>query len=107
MGRTPTTTATGTTDTPEPRAPEVLASGDLANIVTLELVEMISEAEKRYEAASMGRKMAATLAACRGLVRDLRALHWLPALDWRTGLPIGEPVGSDNGATPEAAEVTS
>jgi hypothetical protein len=117
MGRTPTT---GTADTAtEPREPEVMRSGDLANIVTLELVEMIDEATKRYEAASMGRKMAGTLAACRGLVRDVRALHRLPAIDWRTGLPMGQAAGNgqvdreaylaEHGHYPdvEAAEVAS
>ena len=82
-----------------------MRSAMLANIITLELVEMIDEAAKRYEAAEQGRRMAATLAAVRGLVRDVRAVHELPAIDWRTGLPVGEAVPSDNGTEP--AEVTS
>jgi len=49
--------------------------------------------------------MSATLAAVRGLVRDVRALHELPAIDWRTGIPAGEPAPSDNGTEP--AEVTA
>jgi hypothetical protein len=106
MGRTPTTGAPVTT-TDEPREPEIMRSGDLANIVTLELVDMITEAVTRYEAAHMGRRMAPTLSAVRGLVRDVRALHRLPAINWQTGLPVGE-TASDNGAAPaEAAEVTS
>jgi hypothetical protein len=106
MGRTPAATG-GTTDEPR-ELPEVMRSGDLAEIVTLELVDMIGEAVTRYEGAHLGRKMAATLAACRGLVRDLRAAHGLAAIDWRTGQPVGQ-AASDNGATPapEAAEVTS
>jgi len=98
MGRTPTTT--GTTDTPaEPREPEIMRSGMLANIVTLELVEMIDEATKRYEAAHLGRTMTATLAAVRGLVGDVRAYHRLPAINWRTGAPFEE-TASGNGAVP-------
>ena len=48
----------------------------------------------------------------RDRVRDVRAAHRLPAINWRTGLPVGE-TASDNGAAPaeaapsEAAEVTS
>ena len=106
MGRTPNTT--GTTDTAaEPREPEIMRSAMLANIITLELVDMIDEATRRHEREGQGRRMAATLAAVRGLVRDLRASHRLPAIDWRTGLPVGEPVPSENGTEPEAAEVTS
>ena len=86
--------------------PEVMRSAMLANIVTLELVEMVEEAATRYEREGQGRRMAATLAAVRGLVRDMRAVHRLPAIDWRTGLPVGE-VASDNGAEPEPAEVTA
>jgi len=106
MGRT--TTTTGTADTPaEPREPEVMRSAMLANIVTLELVEMISEAATRYEAAHLGRTMTATLAAVRGLVSDVRAYHRLPAVDWRSGQVMGE-AASDNGSAPaEAAEATS
>jgi len=102
MGRTPASTADAT---PEPREPEILRSAMLANIITLELVDMIDEAAKRHEAAGQGRRMSATLAAVRGLVRDVRALHELPAIDWRTGIPAGEPVPSDNGTEP--AEVTA
>jgi hypothetical protein len=106
MGRTPTTASTA--DTPaEPREPEIMRSAMLANIITLELVEMISEAATRYEAAHMGRTVGATLAAVRGLVSDVRAYHRLPAIDWRSGRVVGE-AASDNGAAPaEAAEVTS
>ena len=104
MGRTPGGTAAAT-DAAEPREPEIMRSAMLANIITLELVEMIDEAAKRYEAAEQCRRMAATLAAVRGLVRDVRAVHELPAIDWRTGLPVGEAVPSDNGTEP--AEVTS
>ena len=102
MGRTASTT--GTTDTAaEPREPEILRSAMLANIITLELVDMIDEATKRHEREGQGRRMAATLAAVRGLVRDVRAVHRLPAVDWRTGLPVGEAVPSENGAAPDAA----
>jgi hypothetical protein len=107
MGRT--STATGTTDaTPEPREPEIMRSAMLANIITLELVEMVREADTRYEAAHMGRTMTATLAAVRGLVSDVRAFHRLPAINWATGLPFGDTDVSTNGAAPaEAAEATS
>jgi hypothetical protein len=94
MARTPASTDTAA----EPREPEILRSGDLANIITLELVEMIDEATKRHEAAGQGRRMGATLAACRGLVRDVRAVHRLPAIDWTTGEP------SSNGTEPAGAE---
>ena len=103
MGRTPSTTGTDTTA--EPREPEIMRSAMLANIITLELVEMIDEAAQRHEREGQGRRMAATLAAVRGLVRDVRAVHRLPVVDWRTGLPEGEPVPSDNGAEP--AEVST
>jgi type II secretory pathway component PulM len=96
MGRTPAST---TDATPEPREPEIMRSAMLANIITLELVAMIDEAAKRYEAEQQGRRMAATLAAVRGMVRDVRALHALPAIDWTTGEP------SSNGTEP--AEATS
>ena len=108
MSRTPGGTAA--TDTPaKPPEPEIMRSAMLANIITLELVEMIDEATKRHEAEGQGRRMAATLAALRGMVRDIRASHRLPALDWRTGLPIGEAVPSSNGTEPAEApaEVTS
>jgi hypothetical protein len=110
MGRTASTT--GTTDTTtasaaKPREPEIMRSAMLANIITLELVDMIDEAATRHEREGQGRRMAATLAAVRGLVRDLRAVHALPVINWRTGLPEGEPVPSENGAEPEPAEVTS
>jgi hypothetical protein len=106
MGRTPA--AVSGTETTETREPEVMRSADLAEIVTLELIDMIGEAVTRYETAHLGRKMAPILSACRGLVRDVRAVHGLRAIDWRTGLPVGETV-SDNGAepAPEAAEVAS
>ena len=110
MGRTGSTTST---DTPtasaaKPPEPEILRSAMLANIITLELVEMIDETTKRHEREGQGRRMAATLAAVRGLVRDVRAVHRLPAIDWRTGAPMGEAVPSENGTEPaEAAEVTS
>lgn len=102
MGRTPTTDIVDA-----PPEPEIMRSAMLANIVTLALVEMIDEATKRYEREKIGRRMAGELAAVRGLVRDVRAVHRLPAIDWRTGEPEPEPVASDNGAVPEAAEVTS
>lgn len=102
MGRT--TGGTAATDTPaEPREPEILRSAMLANIITLELVDMIDEATRRHEREGQGRRMAATLAAVRGLVRDVRASHRLPAVDWRTGLPVDEPVPGDNGAAPDSA----
>lgn len=110
MGRTPSTTST---DTPaasaaKPPEPEILRSAMLANIITLELVDMIDEATKRHEAQGQGRRMAATLAAVRGLVRDVRAVHRLPVINWQTGLPEGEPVPSDNGTEPaEPAEATA
>ena len=105
MGRTPSTTSADSAPEGAPPVPEIMRSAMLANIITLELVEMIDEAAKRHEAAGQGRRMAATLAAVRGLVRDVRAVHELPAIDWRTGLPVGEAVPSDNGTEP--AEVTS
>lgn len=95
MGRTPTTGTSA--DAAEPRPAEIMTSAMLADIVTTELVEMIDEATKRYEAAHMGRKMAPTLAALRGTVRDVRAWHGLPAIDWATGLPIGAPTGAAPG----------
>ncbi len=109
MGRTPTTG----TATDEPRTPEIITSAALADIVTLELVDMISAADVRYEAAHLRRRMTPVLNAVRGLVRDVRALHGLPVIDWRSGLVVGE-TASDNGAAPaasqraaEAAEATS
>lgn len=93
MARTPASTDAA----PEPREPEIMRSGMLANIITLELVEMIDEATKRHEAAGQARRMSATLAAVRGLVRDVRALHELPAIDWTTGEP------SSNGTEPDGA----
>lgn len=104
MGRTPGgTAATDTPTTAKPPEPEIMRSAMLANIITLELVELLDEATTRYEREGQGRRMAATLAAVRGMVRDVRAVHRLPAIDWRTGLPIGEAVPGDNGAAPDAA----
>jgi hypothetical protein len=105
MGRT--TTSTSTEDAAEPRLPEILRSSHLANILTTELIEMISEADKRYEAQGLARRMAAELAALRGTVTEVRAWHRLPAINWATGLPFGDTDVSTNGAEPEAAEVTS
>jgi len=104
MGRTP---ASATDTAPEPPEPEIMRSAMLANIITLELVDMIDEAAKRHEAAGQARRMSATLAAVRGLVRDVRAVHRLPVINWTTGLPEGEPVPSDNGAEPETAGVST
>ena len=102
MGRTAAGTAGTTTD--ERREPEIITSGHLANILTLRLVEMIEEATTRYEAQSLGRVMAPELAAMRGTVDDIRAWHRLAAIDWNTGLPVGVPVQSDNGAVPASAD---
>lgn len=87
---------------PERREPEIMVSGHLANIITLSLIEMIEEATKRYEAAGLGRRMAAELAAMRGTVDDVRRWHTLSAVNWRTGMPIGEGA-SDNGSVPATA----
>lgn len=108
MVRTPTGTDTPTASAAKPPEPEIMRSAMLANIITLELVDMINEATTRHEREGQARRMAGTLAAVRGMVRDVRAVHRLPAIDWRTGVPVGEPVPSENGTEPaEAAEVTS
>lgn len=101
MGRTPTTS---TAD--EPATPEIMTSAFLADILTMEMVGMIDEATKRHEAAHRGRERGPVLAALRGTVREIRKVHGLTAIDWRTHLPVTE-TASDNGAEPEAAEVTS
>jgi hypothetical protein len=108
MGRTSTTAGSAGTE-PERREPEIMTSGHLANIITLSMIEMIEEATKRYEAQGLGRRMAAELAAMRGTVDDVRRWHALPAIDWRTGLPAGADVVSDNGTAPadEPAEAKS
>lgn len=98
--------SSGTTAVPEP---EIMRSAHLANILTLALVEMIEEAAKRYEAAGLGRRMAPELAAMRGTVREIRSWHSLPAIDWRSGLPVGDPAdtASSNGTEPESVEAGS
>ena len=101
MPRNATTTAGNAGSEPERREPEIMTSGHLANIITLSMIEMIEEATKRYEREGLGRRMAAELAAMRGMVDDVRRWHVLLAINWRTGLPVTE-TGSDNG-TADAA----
>ena len=52
MGRTPSTTSADSAPEGAPPVPEIMRSAMLANIITLELVEMIDEAAKRHEAAT-------------------------------------------------------
>lgn len=96
----PATAGNAGTESPR-KEPEIMTSGHLANIITLSMIEMIEEATKRYEAQGLGRRMAAELAAMRGTVDDVRRWHRLPAIDWRSGLPVTD-VDSDNG-TADAA----
>ena len=104
MGRT---SATAADIVSAPNPPEITTSAFLADILTLEMVEMISEAAARHEKNHRGRERAPILSALRGTVREIRALHELAPIDWGTGEP--RPVASDNvvAMISEAAEVTS
>jgi hypothetical protein len=92
-----------TTDTP---TVEILRSKQLAAILTPLIMDMTREAATRYEAAGLGRVMAAPLSAIHATVNEIRKVHGLSWIDPRTG----EPMISDNGqapAEPEPAEAKS
>jgi hypothetical protein len=90
-------TAASTPDT----TPEILRSRQLAGILTPILWEMATEAATRFEGQGLARYMREPLAAIRAMVNDIRRAHGLPAIDPRTGEPIGT---ASNGQAPAEAE---
>lgn len=92
-------TATPTPDT----TPEILRSRQLAGILTPILWEMTVEAATRFEGQGLARYMREPLAAIRAMVNDIRRAHGLPAIDPRTGEPIGASVNGSAPASPDEA----
>jgi hypothetical protein len=97
-----------TTDSPAAPAPGrpadplkigIVASRDLAAILTPLMVEMVDEARVRAEAGGLGRYMAEPLAAVRRMVDQLRRYHGLPPLD-----ADGVPATAANGQAPAESD---
>lgn len=92
--------------TPDTPTVEILRSRQLAGILTPILWEMTTEAATRFEEQGLGRYMREPLAALRAMTNEIRRVHSLPAIDPRTGEPIG-PSSNGRPAEPEAAEAKS
>lgn len=96
--------AKDTTETPP--LPEILRSRQLAAILTPMIMDMVRETAIRYDAAHLGRVMAAPLAAIRATVNEIRRAHGMGPLD-ETGEPLVHLDGDEYRTAPEPAEAVS